>query len=116
MGDGQWVVHNCGINREVDLGAVNSYEQARNKAMDILGNLGPDSKPYVGHLGVGEDLITGRSTGDELARWRLDYDPTKGPHINVEDFRYSKSGGLKGYIQFPGDISTVISLLRHLNR
>jgi RHS repeat-associated protein len=113
------VTQNAGGGKyEQDLGDVASYEQARNKALDILGDLGPDSEPYVGRLHGGEGLVVGRQSEDGLARWRLDYDPDKLTHINVEDFRAGKAGagGLKGYIKFPGDEGTFESLLRHLNR
>jgi len=47
---------------------------------------------------------------------RLDYDPVKGPHINLTDYRTGK--GFKGtsvYIPFEGDEKTVENLLKHLN-
>ncbi|WP_373665398.1 hypothetical protein SPSIL_002660 [Sporomusa silvacetica DSM 10669] len=96
---------------------VKSYEQARNKALDLVGNLGPDSKPYVGRLGTGEGSIVGRQSADGKVRWRLDYDPEKGPHINVEDFRNGKGdNAIKVAIPFAGDIKTVEELLKYFNR
>ncbi|HEY9063176.1 MAG TPA: hypothetical protein VIO64_22180, partial [Pseudobacteroides sp.] len=95
---------------------MNTYEQARNKALEIVGNLGHDSKPYIGRLGSGEGKIVGRQSADGKVRWRLDYDPQKGPHINVEDFRNGKSTkAIKIAIPFEGDLSTVETLLKVLN-
>ncbi|MGG1492326.1 hypothetical protein ABE353_00005, partial [Bacillus licheniformis] len=78
--------------KEIALPKVKTYEQARNKAMEIIGDLGPDSKPLVGRLEVsaGYGKIIGRRSSDKKVRWRLDYDPEKGPHINIEDFRKGK--------------------------
>ncbi len=97
---------------------VKSYEQARNLALDIA-DLGADSKPYYGRLksSVGDGQIVGRQSADGKIRWRLDYDPNKGTHINVEDFSSGKGINAKKYvIPFEGDESTYKSLLKHLNR
>ncbi|MEK5502043.1 T7SS effector LXG polymorphic toxin [Bacillus sp. FSL M8-0168] len=100
--------------KEIALPKVKTYEQARNKAMEIIGDLGPDSKPLIGRLEVsaGYGKIIGRRSADKKVRWRLDYDHEKGPHINVEDFRMGK----KYYIPFEGDEKTFKALLKHLNR
>ncbi len=52
------------------------------------------------------------------AHFRLDWDPTKGPHINVVDFRLGKkgNGGVNIAIPFEGDLNTVLNLLTHLNK
>ncbi|MDF2506084.1 hypothetical protein, partial [Clostridium sp.] len=93
------------------------YEQARNKAIDIIGDLGSDSKPYIGRLGSGEGKIVGRQSSDGKVRWRLDYDPEKGPHINVEDYRNGKGpDAIKIVIPFKGDANTVEELLKHLSK
>jgi glucan-binding YG repeat protein len=98
------------------LSSVSSYEQARNKALEIVGDLGADSEPYVGRLGTGEGKIVGRQSADGKVRWRLDYDPEKGPHINVEDYRNGKGpNATKIAIPFEGDISSVESVLNYLN-
>lgn len=110
-------MHNmCG---EVIAEQVSSYEQARNQAQKILGDMGYDSKPYVGRLDTssGYGQIIGRQTADGKARWRLDFDTSMGPHINIEDFRFGKGdSALKIVIPFIGDEETVISYLKHLNR
>lgn len=50
-------------------------------------------------------------------RWRLDFDPEKGPHIQVDDFRKGKGNmSTKIVIPFNGDEHTFISLLGHLNK
>jgi hypothetical protein len=96
---------------------VETYEQARNKAFNIIGDLGADSKPYIGRLGTGEANIVGRQSADGKVRWRLDYDPNKGAHINIEDYRSRKgSNAIKIAIPFNGDMNTVESLLKHLNK
>ncbi|UOY90219.1 T7SS effector LXG polymorphic toxin [Bacillus glycinifermentans] len=104
--------------KEIALPKVKTYEQARNKAMEIIGDLGPDSKPLIGRLEVsaGYGKIIGRRSADKKVRWRLDYDHEKGPHINVEDFRMGKKEGKKYYIPFEGDEKTFKALLKHLNR
>lgn len=98
------------------LGKVKSYEQARNKALELTGDLGPNSKPYVGRLGTGKGKIVGRQSADGKVRWRLDYDPNKGPHINVENFSNGKDiNAIKVAIPFEGNMQTIESLLKHLN-
>jgi vacuolar-type H+-ATPase subunit H len=97
---------------------VKTYEQARNKAFDLI-DLGADSKPYIGRLksSAGDGMVVGRQSVDGKIRWRLDYDPNKGIHINVEDFSAGKGLNAKKYvIPFEGDESTFKSLLKHLNK
>ncbi|ARW05765.1 T7SS effector LXG polymorphic toxin [Bacillus atrophaeus] len=106
-------------SNEIALPKVKSYEQARNQALEIIGDLGPESQPVVGRLGTsaGVGKVIGRRSSDRKVRWRLDYDHEKGPHINVEDFREGKKGNSKKYyIPFEGDENTFISLLKHLNK
>ncbi|GAJ41813.1 hypothetical protein BV455_02272 [Parageobacillus caldoxylosilyticus] len=101
------------------LDKVRTYEQARNKALKLVGDLGPNSKPYIGTLksSAGYGKVVGRQSADGKVRWRLDYDPNKGPHINVEDFREGKGLKAKKYvIPFEGNESTFKAYLKHLNR
>ena len=101
------------------LDKVKTYEQARNKALDLVGDLGPNSKPYIGTLksSAGYGKVIGRQSADRKVRWRLDYDPNKGTHINIEDFRNGKGANArKIVIPFEGNESTFKSLLKHLNR
>lgn len=101
------------------LNKVKTYEQARNKALDLVGDLGPNSKPYTGTLksSAGYGKVVGRQSADGKVRWRLDYDPNKGTHINIEDFRNGKGANArKIVVPFEGNESTFKSLLKHLNR
>ncbi|WP_144531910.1 T7SS effector LXG polymorphic toxin [Bacillus pumilus] len=109
-----------GIGRgEQVLDKVKTYEQARNKTVDIVGDLGPNAQPYTGTLksSAGYGKVVGRQSADGKVRWRLDYDPNKGPHINIEDFRNGKGANAKKIaIPFEGNEGTFKSLLKHLNR
>ncbi|WP_144488489.1 pre-toxin TG domain-containing protein [Bacillus sp. ABP14] len=108
-----------GRSGEIVLDKVQSYEQARNKAMSLLGDFGADSQPFIGTMekSAGYGKIVGRETADHKARWRLDYDPSKGMHINVEDFRNGKKDkAIKYAIPFEGDEETFKSLLKYLNK
>ncbi len=101
------------------LDKVKTYEQARNKVLDLVGDLGSNSQPYTGTLksSAGYGQVVGRQSADGKVRWRLDYDPNKGTHINIEDFRYGKgTNARKIAIPFEGNESTFKSLLKHLNR
>jgi hypothetical protein len=118
VGKNAVLVHN-GCGEEVVLESEHYYERARNKAQETLGDLGADSKPLYGRLerSAGYNQVIGRQSADDKRRWRLDYDPQKGPHINVEDFSNGKgSNAIKICIPFDGDESTFISYLKHLNR
>ncbi|WP_180956639.1 RHS repeat-associated core domain-containing protein, partial [Bacillus canaveralius] len=109
-----------GISKgEQVLDKVKTYEQARNKALDLVGDLGPNSKPYTGTLksSAGYGKVVGRQSADGKVRWRLDYDPNKGTHINIEDFRNGKGANArKIVIPFEGNENTFKSLLKHLDR
>ncbi|SCC53921.1 Uncharacterized protein BC05F1_04300 [Bacillus wiedmannii] len=108
-----------GRSGEIVLDKVQIYEQARNKAMSLLGDFGADSQPFIGTMekSAGYGKIVGRETADHKARWRLDYDPSKGMHINVEDFRNGKKDkAIKYAIPFEGDEETFKSLLKYLNK
>ncbi|MCY8001078.1 hypothetical protein MOF26_19000 [Bacillus haynesii] len=90
-----------------------------NKTLKLIGDLGPGSKPYIGTLGKSAEFgkVTGRISADHKVLWRLDYDPEKGPHINVEDYRNRKGDKAKKvYIPFEGNEKTYKTLLRHLNK
>ncbi|TYS33035.1 T7SS effector LXG polymorphic toxin [Bacillus pumilus] len=109
-----------GIGRgEQILDKVKTYEQARNKTVDLVGDLGPNAQPYTGTLksSAGYGKVVGRQSADGKVRWRLDYDPNKGTHINIEDFRNGKGANAKKIaIPFEGNEGTFKSLLKHLNR
>ena len=106
-----------GVEQVLD--SVKTYEQARNKALNIIGDLGPKSKPYVCRLEASsaKGKIVGRISANRKVRWRLDYDPNKGIHINIEDFRNGKGAdAIKIAIPFEGDEKLFDSLLKHLNK
>ncbi|MGF1991763.1 MAG: eCIS core domain-containing protein [Nostoc sp. ZfuVER08] len=98
---------------------VKSYEQARKKALEFIGDLGPDAKPLIGRLKVsaGYEKIVGFQSADGMARIRLDFDPIKGPHFNIEDFRHGKgANALKIAIPFEGNEKAYISYLKQINK
>ena len=106
--------------REVILPKVKTFEQARNKAFDIIGDaLGHDSKPLVGGMekSAGFGKIVGRISADKKIQWRIDWDPVKGMHIHVDNFRCGKGAKAQEYIiPFEGNEETFISLLKNFNR
>ena len=105
-------------NLEKILPQVKTFEQARNKALKLVGNMGPNSKAYYGKLKSSKGLgkIIGRTSFNGKIRWYLDYDPVKGIHINVHDFRVGKGLSSKRYaIPFEGTEKTFKILLNHLN-
>ncbi|MYQ83577.1 hypothetical protein GTY51_07980 [Streptomyces sp. SID4936] len=85
------LVHNSGgACKEVVLDRFDSFEQARNKALELLGKIDPATRqPYIGRLESAPTTygkVVGFTTrvNGEFKRFRMDYDPEKGPHINVE--------------------------------
>lgn len=117
---GVWV-HNAACC-EVVMPPVRSFEQARNKAFELIDDVAPmnSSKPVIGRLEVsqGYGKIVGRQSLDGKVRWRLDYDDSKGFHINVEDFRQGKGANAKKYaIPIEGGTEAdYINYLKQLNR
>ena len=89
-----------------------SMEDARNKAVQKLGDLmggglGPYVKVVVAKNMGGGNPLAGAEVGVEWGkkgRIRLDFDPTKGPHYNVESktenwafcFPYNDHNGVGG--------------------
>jgi RHS repeat-associated protein len=85
------LVHNAGGGcKEVVLDSFDSFEQARNTALDLIGEIDPATRqPYVGRLESAPTTygkVVGFTTrvNGVTKRFRMDYDPDKGPHINVE--------------------------------
>ncbi|MCJ7926540.1 MAG: VENN motif pre-toxin domain-containing protein [Pantoea vagans] len=97
-----------------------NWESARNKALDIVGNLGADSKPVIGRLEVsaGNGKVIGRQSSDGKVGWRVDYDPGKGTHINIWDYSQGKGPGkaVKQVIPFEGNEKAFETILKQLNR
>ncbi|HAT4414213.1 TPA: filamentous hemagglutinin N-terminal domain-containing protein [Klebsiella oxytoca] len=105
---------------ETILKSEKNWENARNKALNIVGNLGADSKPVIGRLEVsaGNGKIIGRQSNDGKVGWRVDYDPEKGTHINVWDYSQGKGPGkaVKQVIPFEGNEKAFETILKQLNR
>lgn len=83
---------------ETILKSEKNWESARNKALNIVGNLGADSEPVIGRLevSVGNGKIIGRQSNDGKFGWRVDYDPEKGTHIILSRER-SRQSSQAGY-------------------
>jgi hypothetical protein len=68
-------------------------------------------------IGVGEGKIVGRRWYGKKVTLRLDWDLTKGPHMNITDYRLGRgTKGLVVAIPFEGTKETVEGLLKHLQR
>ncbi|MBP2860007.1 VENN motif pre-toxin domain-containing protein, partial [Dickeya oryzae] len=97
-----------------------NWESARNKALDVVGNLGADSKPVIGRLEIsaGNGKVIGRQSNDGKVGWRVDYDPEKGTHINIWDYSQGKGPGkaIKQVIPFEGNEKSFETILKQLNR
>ena len=94
-----------------------SYEQARKAALDKVGEIDSTTrKPYVGNLGVGKDKVVGFETNVERTRkvYRVDYDPTKGPHINVEVGKGSSRE--KTAFTFPGTETVTSEVITNMDK
>lgn len=105
------------MKREQVLPQVQTYEQARNKALEIIGEVDPHTvEPHIGKMGVCKGKITGLDWHNGKVTLRLDWDPIKGAHINVTDYRIGSGRiGTSIAIPFQGDESAIESLLKHLN-
>jgi len=105
---------------EQTLSPEKNWESARNKALDIVGNLGAGSKPVIGRLEVraGNGKVIGRQSSDGKVGWRVDYDPDKGTHINIWDYSQGKGPGnaVKQVIPFEGNEKAFETILKQLNR
>ncbi|QQU55770.1 two-partner secretion domain-containing protein [Serratia liquefaciens] len=97
-----------------------NWESARNKALNLVGNLGADSKPVIGRLEIsaGNGKVIGRQSKDGKVGWRVDYDPEKGTHINIWDYSQGKGPGkaIKQVIPFDGNEKSFETILKQLNR
>nr|WP_312663480.1 hypothetical protein [Pantoea sp. CTOTU49201] len=105
---------------ETILQAEKNWETARNKAIDIAGNLGLDSKAVIGRLELSgrNGKVIGRQSNDGKVGWRVDYDPDKGTHINIWDYSLGKGPGkaVKQVIPFEGNEKSFETILKQLNR
>lgn len=101
--------------RELVLAKVQTYEQAKNKGLEIIGDVDVHtSMPHICTVGEGlKGKIVGRRWHGKKVTLRLDYDPTKGAHINVTDYRNGKT--ISVAIPFEASEAEVIALSRPLN-
>ena len=94
-----------------------SYEEARNEALKLLGQIDPATRvPVVGRFGVQKGKVVGFETvvNGIYKRYRLDYDPVKKAHINIEVGK--RSTRTKTAVTFPGEEADVEKILNRLNR
>lgn len=95
-----------------------SIEAARNKAIAWLESLGavfgPHHQIQIGRLGALAGKETGvESVGVQYWRIRLDYDPSKGAHFNVE---FGKGAWRKKKaFTFPGGEALIATLAKRRN-
>jgi Pretoxin HINT domain len=90
----------------------NSFEQARNYAIDKIGEINPATRtPVVGRLNSQKGNIVGFQTtvDDTFKRFRVDFDPTKGAHINIEIGKGSER--VKEAVMFPGTEKDVLKII-----
>ncbi|MCT4713915.1 hypothetical protein MUA01_02750 [Enterobacteriaceae bacterium H18W14] len=113
-------VPGVGNRIETVLKAEKNWGTARNKAINMVGDLGADSKPVIGRLEVsaGNGKVIGRQSSDGKVGWRVDYDPEKGTHINMWDYSKGKGPGkaVKTVIPFEGNEKAFETILKQLNR
>nr|WP_157528537.1 hypothetical protein [Kibdelosporangium sp. MJ126-NF4]CEL19198.1 Hypothetical protein [Kibdelosporangium sp. MJ126-NF4]CTQ95002.1 Hypothetical protein [Kibdelosporangium sp. MJ126-NF4] len=101
--------------REIEI-ATSSWENARNQALDKLGEIDQATRvPYVGRMETAQSTF-GKVCGFETRvngvhkRFRLDYDPVKGPHINVTVGKGNT--GQKWAIKWPGTMAEFETILK----
>lgn len=112
-------IGNLVLSANPETGEIAYKPVVNTKALDKLGDLGVDSKPVYGRLKTiyGYNKIIGRQSADGKRRWRLDWEETKGPHINVEDFsKEKKSKAIKIAIPFEGNKKAYRSYIKQLNK
>ena len=101
--------------KEIEIKA-NSFEDARNRVIERLDELGFDwtsRSKHTGRLGLGKDRnvgFSGNTKNGDFARYRLDYDPKKGTHINLEVGKGDSA--IKEAYMFKGDENLFGRLLR----
>jgi hypothetical protein len=102
------------ISGEKILPKMKTYDEARNKALELIGKVDSQSGiPHIGRIKACKDKLCGMRWENDKVIIRLDYDPVKGPHLNVDDYRKACSNSF--VVPFEGDEKTVKSLLKHLN-
>jgi RHS repeat-associated protein len=92
---------------------LGSFERARNGALRTIGEIDHTNfRPVVGRLGSFRGQVVGFETrvNGVSKRMRIDWDPTKGAHINVEIGRGQNA--VRRAYQFRGSLGDVLTLLR----
>jgi RHS repeat-associated protein len=95
-----------------------SYEDARNRALGDIGKIDPTTRAdQIGRLGEAKGKITGFSTRVDgvWKRYRVDWDPNKGTHINVEISAPGKET-VKNAYTWPGTKEEYLKVIETLNR
>ncbi len=120
------LVHNaktskkCGRTPETPLPA-NSFEDARNKALNLLGVIDQTTrKPVLSRSIGGSRIPKGSVVGFETnvngvwKQYRLDYDDN-GPHINIKVGK-GNAMVINKRVEFPGNENDILKFVRNLNR
>ncbi|WP_148082105.1 hypothetical protein, partial [Streptomyces botrytidirepellens] len=101
--------------KEIVLKPFDNFEQARNKALNLLGEVDSGTRvPLVGRLESSPSTynktvgFTTRVDG-VFKQFRMDFDPEKGPHINVMIGK--GSSGQKWAVPWNGSEADLIKLL-----
>ena len=109
--------HNC-RPKEIRI-PLHSYESARKKALDLLGPINHANRTkIIGRLSTSKGY--GKVVGFETKvdgvwkQYRIDFDPVKGPHINVKVGK-GKDMVVNHSIEFPGSEKDFEKLLTQLN-
>ena len=117
------LVHNakrCKIRLKENTIPANSFEDARNKALRLLGKLDERTRRKLSPCSIQNSVANGMVTGFETVvdgvwkQFRIDYDPKKGLHINVKVGK-GKGMSVNHAIKFPGAEKTLKKLVRCYN-
>ena len=117
------LVHNakkCRIKLTEQTIPANSFEDARNKALRLLGRIDEKTRKKLSPCNIQNSVANGMVTGFETIvdgvwkQFRVDYDPKKGLHINV---KVGKGQGMSvnHAIKFPGPEKMLKKLARCYN-
>ena len=110
------LVHNCGKSKEEVLPQADYFEQARNTALEKLGTIDAANREIrEGRMKTASSTF-GKVIGFETwvdgvwKQFRLDYDPVKGPHINVAVGKGAE--GRKWAVPWKGTEQEFIAILK----
>lgn len=110
VGDGQWVVHNCGEPINSNLDAKTAFENVQKNLGRSFNN---DVVRSQAKFGPAKGLDNGLREGYRLG-WRLEWDTTKGAHFNWFDWTQGDKGsglGRWGAETFPASEDQVIDMI-----